>query len=149
MLHEQGAEVTVVARAPQLFWGDRTPERISPLGHIRRPVTKLCESWRCVAWNSPAFVRLLPQDMRVTKARTVLGPSGVWWLKDRIEGVVEVLASHRVTAAADNGSGPGLVMELQVRWLNGDWRLVAPASGTFDGAVATADLTDFTPLPGM
>ena len=111
LLHEQGADVTVVARAPQLFWGDRTPERISPLGHIRRPVTKLCESWRCVAWNSPAFVRLLPQDMRVTKARTVLGPSGVWWLKDRIEGVVEVLTSHRVTAATENGSGVRLTLD--------------------------------------
>jgi FAD-dependent urate hydroxylase len=81
LLHEAGAEVTVVARAPEIFWGDRTPDHISLLGHVRRPVTKLCESWRCVAWNSPAFVRLLPEDLRVTKARTVLGPSGVWWLR--------------------------------------------------------------------
>jgi hypothetical protein len=111
LLHEQGADVTVVARASEVSWGDRTPDHISLLGHIRRPVTKLCESWRCVAWNSPAFVRLLPEDMRVTKARTVLGPSGVWWLKDRIEGVVEVLTSHRVTAAAGNGSGVRLTLD--------------------------------------
>ena len=111
LLNEAGADVVVIARAPQLFWGDRTPDYISPLGHIRRPVTRLCESWRCVAWNSPAFVRLLPQDMRVTKARTVLGPSGVWWLKDRIEGAVEVLTSHRVTAAAASGSGVRLTLD--------------------------------------
>jgi FAD-dependent urate hydroxylase len=111
LLHEQGADVTVVARAPEIFWGDRTPDHISLLGHVRRPVTKLCESWRCVAWNSPAFVRLLPQDLRVTKARTVLGPSGVWWLKDRIVGVVEVLTSHRVTAAAASGSGVRLTLD--------------------------------------
>jgi thioredoxin reductase len=111
LLHEQGAEVTVVARAQEIFWGDRTPEHISLLGRIRRPVTRLCESWRCVAWNSPAFVRLLPEDLRVTKARTVLGPSGVWWLKDRVAGVVEVLTGHRVTSATAHGSGVRLALD--------------------------------------
>jgi hypothetical protein len=57
-------------------------------------------------------------------------------------------ATVEVLAGANNGSGTGLVMELQVRWLSGDWRLVAPASGAFGGAVATADLPGFTALPG-
>src|SRR5208282_2603305 len=30
-------------------------------------------------------------------------------------------ATVEVLAGADNGSGTGLVMELQVRWLGGDW----------------------------
>ena len=62
-------------------------------------MTKLCEGWHCAFWNTPDAFRRLPQDMRITKARTVLGPSGSWWLKDRVEGVVEVLTGHRVREA--------------------------------------------------
>ncbi len=54
----------------------------------------------------------------------------------------------QILAGADNGSGPGAVVELQVRWLNGDWRLVAPQTGVFPAAAARADLRGFTPLPG-
>jgi len=54
----------------------------------------------------------------------------------------------QILAGSDNGSGPGAVVQLQVRWLDGDWRLVAPASGVFPAAAARADLRGFTPLPG-
>ena len=57
-------------------------------------------------------------------------------------------ASVQVLAGADNGGGAGLVVPLQVRWIGGDWRLVAPASGTFAGAAAKPDLAGFTSLPG-
>ena len=57
-------------------------------------------------------------------------------------------ATVEVLAGADNGSGTGLVMELQVRWLGGDWRLVAPTSGVFPAAAEPPDLHGFTPLPG-
>jgi hypothetical protein len=111
LLHEEGADVVVLARAPEVFWADPTPEHISLLGHVRRPVTRLCESYRCMAWNTPAFFRRLPEDMRVTKARTVLGPSGSWWLKDRIVGVVEVLTSHPVKQAVSHGAGVRLTID--------------------------------------
>ncbi len=42
--------------------------------------------------------------MRVTKARTVLGPAGAAWLKSRVEGVVEVLAGCQVVKAVPHGS---------------------------------------------
>jgi hypothetical protein len=57
-------------------------------------------------------------------------------------------ATVEVLAGADNGSGPGLVVTLQVQWLGGDWRLVAPANGIFAGTAAKGDVPDFTPLPG-
>jgi lysine/ornithine N-monooxygenase len=111
LLHEQGADVVLIARVPELSWGDPNPEHVTLLGRLRRPVTRLCEGWRCAAWNTPAFFRLLPQDLRVTKARTVLGPSGSWWLRDRVEGAVEVLTSHHVTAAVPHGSGVRLTID--------------------------------------
>jgi hypothetical protein len=41
----------------------------------------------------------------------VLGPAGAWWLKDRVEGVVEVIAAHQVRGAVANGSGVRLQLD--------------------------------------
>jgi thioredoxin reductase len=111
LLHEAGADVRIIARRPALCWPDPNPERVSLLGRVRRPVTNLCEGWRCAFWNTPSAFRRLPQDMRITKARTVLGPCGSWWLKDRVEGVIEVLAGRRVREATPDGSGVRLLID--------------------------------------
>ncbi len=111
LLHEAGADTQVVVRRPAVSWLDPNPERLSRLGHIRRPVNRLCEGWHCAFWNSPAAFRRLPQDMRITKARTVLGPAGAWWLKDRVDGVVDVLTEHHVRGAVPSGSGVRLLVE--------------------------------------
>jgi FAD-dependent urate hydroxylase len=111
LLHENGADVQVIARRPALSWPDPNPEQVSLLGRVRRPVTKLCEGWRCAFWNSPAAFRMLPQDMRIEKARTVLGPAGSWWLKDRVEGVLDVYTSHRVKEAKAEGTGVRLLLD--------------------------------------
>ena len=105
LLHEGGADVRLIARGPALTWVDPNPEHVSLAGRIRRPVTPLCEGWRCAFWNTPAAFRFLPEDMRVTKARTVLGPSGSWWLRKRVEGVVDVLTGHRLREAAPREGG--------------------------------------------
>jgi len=111
LLHEAGAEPQLIVRGPAINFVDPNPERLSRIGQIRRPATKLCEGWHCAVWNSPAAFRLLPQSMRITKARTVLGPAGSWWLKNRVEGVVDVLAGHQVRGAEPTGSGVRLRLE--------------------------------------
>jgi FAD-dependent urate hydroxylase len=113
LLHEAGAEAHLIARRPSISWADPNPHHVSTIGHLRRPVTKLCEGWRCAIWATPAAFRLLPQDLRVTKAKSVLGPAGIWWLKDRVEGVLEVLTDHRVTTAKPSGSGIRLHLDGQ------------------------------------
>ena len=99
LLHEQGASVRIVARVPELAWNDRNPDQISALGHLKRPASRLCEGWRCVFWNTPEAFRLLPRDTQTTKARSVLGPAGSWWLRDRVEGVIETLTGYHVQKA--------------------------------------------------
>jgi FAD-dependent urate hydroxylase len=111
LLHEAGADALLVLRRPAIIWLDPNPARISRLGHLKRPVNQLCEGWHCAFWNSPAAFRRLPQNVRITKARTVLGPAGAWWLKERVEGAVEVLTGHRVLEAQPNGSGARLVLD--------------------------------------
>ena len=111
LLHEAGADTTVVVRRPTLTWLDPNPETLGPLGHLRRPVNKLCEGWRCTFWNTPFAFRRLPESVRVTKAQTVLGPAGAWWLKDRIEGRVDVMCGHRTVGATAKGNGVRLLVD--------------------------------------
>ena len=94
LLHEAGGEVQLVVRCPDSpIWGTRALP-LTPLVRLRN--NKLCEGWKCPFWNSPTAFRRLPQNVRVEKARTVLGPLGAWWLRDRVEGVVEILGKTHV-----------------------------------------------------
>jgi cation diffusion facilitator CzcD-associated flavoprotein CzcO len=111
LLHEAGVSVQLIARTPELNWSAANPAHLSALGHIKRPVTQLCEGWRCAFWNTPYAFRMLPENIRIVKARTVLGPNGSWWLKERVEGVVDVLAGHRIKEAVEHGSGVRLFLE--------------------------------------
>ena len=111
LLHETGAEVTIIARVPEIDWITPNPANLSRLGRIRRPVTKLCEGWHCAFWNSPTAFRRLPEDGRVMRALTVLGPNGSAWLKDRVDGVIETLTDHRVQEAVPQGSGVRLLLQ--------------------------------------
>lgn len=110
LLHEEGAEVTMVGRG-QVNWIPPNPGRLGPLGQIRRPVNKLCEGWHCTFWNTPELYRWLPLGLKMTKTRTVLGPAGAWWLKDRVDGKVDVLTQHRVRSAIPHEGGVRLSLD--------------------------------------
>jgi cation diffusion facilitator CzcD-associated flavoprotein CzcO len=107
LLHETGAEVTIVTRTPPI-WGTRALP-LTPLRRLRN--NKLCEGWKCPVWDSPAAFRLLPQNVRADKAKTVLGPLGAWWLKDRVVGVVDILNGTRVRSAEQSGDGVKLLLD--------------------------------------
>jgi hypothetical protein len=109
LLQEAGADVQLVVRCPDSpIWGTK-PLPLTPLVRLRE--NKLCEGWKCPVWNSPTAFRRLPKRVRATKARTVLGPLGAWWLRDRVEGVVEVLGRTHVRGAESSGSGVRLLLD--------------------------------------
>jgi len=105
LLHEAGADVQVIARRRQLIWEKPIAQEIGLPDYIKRPPTKLCEGWGCAFYVSPDAFRLLPESVRVDKALTTFGPKGAWWLRDRVEGVVEVLTGHQLKSAEPQGSG--------------------------------------------
>jgi len=111
LLREAGAEPHLVHRGPELIWLPQNPLYLSPLQRVFRPITKTCEGWKCLVVDSPVAFGLLPERIRVTKARTVLGPAGAWWLKDRVDGVVDVLLNHRVRTAERAGNGVRLLLD--------------------------------------
>jgi len=109
LVHEAGGEVQLVMRCPgSPVWGTRAVP-LTVLTRLRD--NKLCEGWKCPFWNSPAAFRRLPPSVRVAKARTVLGPLGAWWLKDRVEGVIEILGQTHVRGAEASGSGVKLLLD--------------------------------------
>jgi FAD-dependent urate hydroxylase len=105
LLHEAGADVRVIARRQQLIWEERIAAEPRLLDRITRPPARLCEGWGCAFYDSPDAFRLLPESVRVNKALTVLGPKGAWWLRDRVEGVLEVMTGRHLRSAESQGSG--------------------------------------------
>ncbi len=109
LLHEAGGEAVIVARCPEgPIWGTQA-RPLTPLVRLRN--NKLCEGWKCPIWNSPTAFRRLPDEMRVEKARTVLGPLGAWWLRPRVEGVIEIVGPTNLRDAQPRGSGVRLLFD--------------------------------------
>jgi len=140
LLHEAGVEVQVIARTPVLSWNEPNPAHLSAFGKLKRPVTQLCEGWRCYFWNTPSAFRVLPENYRIRKAKTVLGPSGAWWLRDRFDGVVDALPGHRVREAVADGSRVKLL-------LDGPSRSDVTADHVIAGTGFRVDLTRLSFLP--
>jgi len=113
LLREAGGEPHLIVRCPDSpVWGTRALP-LTPITRLRN--NKLCEGWKCPIWDSPGAFRLLPQSVRAEKARTVLGPLGAWWLRDRVEGVVDILSETHVRSVEPSGSGVRMLLDGQGR----------------------------------
>jgi thioredoxin reductase len=90
LLHQAGAQVQVVARVAKLRFHD-PPENLHPtwLDQLRSPVTGIGPGWK-LFWctNAPLLFRHMPDQFRVEKVRTVLGPAPCWFIKDQVVGKV-------------------------------------------------------------
>ncbi|MGW4822191.1 FAD-dependent oxidoreductase [Streptomyces sp. NPDC004227] len=119
LLHESGARAQVLVRESGLLWGTVPEQARSWARRIGRPASPLGTGWILAAvCRAPGAVRHLPAAARLLLFRRALRPSGGWWLRDRVEGVVPVRTSSRVVRAETTGSvvrldvaGPGGVTE--------------------------------------
>jgi len=103
LLHEVGAHVRLISHEPPVFYG-KTPPNRSLLHRVANPLTVLGEGRRhWVLQHLPWLVHYAPEERRVRLARTYLGPSGAWWLKDRFVGKVPVLSPMRIVSARAEG----------------------------------------------
>ncbi|WP_328338905.1 lysine N(6)-hydroxylase/L-ornithine N(5)-oxygenase family protein [Streptomyces violaceus] len=101
LLAEQGTRVRVLARADRLVWNEVPPPWERPWWQsVRSPHSGLGPGWRNWFYSErPNLFRRLPEPTRARVATTALGPAGAWWVRDRVEGVVELLPGHEVAAA--------------------------------------------------
>ena len=100
LMHESGVHVRILARRDANWSSEPLCPPRPVLERLRRPESGLGPGWRLWFYmNMPGAFRRLPADVRVAKARNVLGPAGALWLRDRVEGKVPVLSGHAVTWA--------------------------------------------------
>jgi FAD-dependent urate hydroxylase len=115
LMHENDVSVRILARGSVLWNGAPRVPPIPLIEQLKSPESGLGSGWRFWFYaNLPSVFRRLPTDMRVVRARRVLGPSGAKWVRDRVEGQVPILAGHSVTWAKPVGGrvrlgidGPG------------------------------------------
>jgi lysine/ornithine N-monooxygenase len=100
LLYEQGAKVCVIGRDSKVNWNKQPPEVRSLWRKIRMPESGLAESWRCLGFcELPQAFRFIDKKRRLRLAVESLGPSGAWWLKDRVHGKFPVHTGSEIVAA--------------------------------------------------
>jgi cation diffusion facilitator CzcD-associated flavoprotein CzcO len=105
LLHERGANVRVLVRAANVEWNSDPNGTRSLIARLRRPDAGLGAGWYSLAISElPTMFFRLPLHKRDRIVRTSWGPSGAWWLRQRVVDKVPVLTSHAMSrVAARNG----------------------------------------------
>lgn len=98
-LHEAGARARMIARRPEIkFRAMQTGARTSRWQQIRHPKSGLGPGIRSMlCCDAPDLFRVLPGAVRLEIVRRHLGPSSPGYLREKIEGKVEILTSHSMT----------------------------------------------------
>ncbi|HET9253651.1 MAG TPA: NAD(P)-binding domain-containing protein [Pseudonocardiaceae bacterium] len=107
LLHEAGADATIVARTRAVVWNGVPLALERPLlQRLREPEATLGSGWSTWFYSTkPNLYRRLPANRRVQTARTALGPAGAAWLRSRVEGKINTLIGHTVRWAEASDSG--------------------------------------------
>jgi FAD-dependent urate hydroxylase len=104
LLAEQGASVRVIARTPAVEWNSDVDAARSLAQRLRRPDAGLGDGWRSLAASElPRVFFFLPETIRRRIVATANGPSGAWWLKNRVLGRVPLLTSSEIIEASERG----------------------------------------------
>jgi len=102
LLHEIGAEVQLVAKQDSLKFHSK-PEVGKPRSfwqRIRHPQSGLGPGLRSRFYaHSPVAFHYLPRKMRMEIVRTHLGPSGGWFIKDKVVGKLPLFLGYSIEHA--------------------------------------------------
>ena len=123
LLHEAGAHVQLVSRRQELkFHSQPTGKPRSSWQQIRHPQSGLGPGMRSRFFaNAPALFHYLPESIRVEAVRKTLGPSGGWFIRDKVIGKVPLhLGCTPTGAEVKNGR-----VHLTVRAADGSERQIA------------------------
>ena len=101
LLAEAGAQVRLIVRESQVRWNATRNGHRSLAQKIRNPESGLGFGWESIVVSEMPqwFRRLLPMDLRHRYVAKTWGPSGAYWLRQRVEGRIEILMNCKVRQA--------------------------------------------------
>ena len=116
LLHEHAAQVRVLARAPTVDWDADLLPTGSLLDRLRNPDAGLGPGWRNLAHSElPRLFYFLSTPVRQRIVATANGPSGAWWLKQRVIGKVPISTATEIANVAERNGR----LQLSVRSATG------------------------------
>ncbi len=103
LLHQQGANVTVVARRPRINWcGAPRPRTL--LDELRGPMSGVGTGWRSLACcKAPMVFHHMPESFRLPVVQKHLGPAPGWAVRQYVEKHVPLVVGNAIGARADEG----------------------------------------------
>jgi cation diffusion facilitator CzcD-associated flavoprotein CzcO len=106
LLHEAGARVRILVRGSRVEWNSTSRPR-SLLARILTPDAGIGAGWK--SWATSELPRVFrwyfPADKRHRFVERAYGPSGAWWLRDRVDRRIGLHLNCVVeTATAQNGN---------------------------------------------
>jgi thioredoxin reductase len=105
LLHEAGAQVSLVARGSSVKFHDRMNLPRPVLNRLRYPMSTIGPGWRSLFYTeAPLLFRLFPEATRLGIVASHLGPAGGWFMKDRFMNVPH-LVGYRVKRADLSSNG--------------------------------------------
>jgi thioredoxin reductase len=111
LLHEAGADTSLVTRGSVRFFSEPVPGPRSRWDRIRRPSSGLGPGWRSwLCQNLPGLFRFLPGDARVKIVQRHLGPRSAFAMKARLEAGVTVHVNQTVETATEKDGRVLLVL---------------------------------------
>ncbi len=107
LLHEAGAKVQIIGRSPELkFHSEPTGKPRTLWQTLRHPGSGLGPGWRSRFFaNAPWAFHFLPESLRLEVVQRALGPSGGYFIKNKVVGKVPVLLGYSIEGAdIENGN---------------------------------------------
>jgi NADPH-dependent 2,4-dienoyl-CoA reductase/sulfur reductase-like enzyme len=112
ILHESGADVEIVARAPGIVWlaGDESTGIRARVSRMMMPPTGV--GGRATGWiaAAPELLRRMPSRLRPEIARRCTVPAGSDWLRPRL-AKVPIAFERTVAGAAPAGTGVRVTLD--------------------------------------
>lgn len=118
LMHENGVEVTILARAHAIRFHDMPrPGGRTLWQRLRHPSSGLGPGWKSRFYTDvPGVFRYFPQDSRLRIVRRHLGPAPGWPMKARALGKVPMLLGRTIQQAQVSNGG----VRLSLQSKNGD-----------------------------
>ena len=112
LLHEAGATVRLVARAPQLDFHSGDQGRRSLPARMRRPTSGVGPGWKnLLVSEAPGIFARMPESLRLDVVRTMLGPAAGKGVRERVEGKAPLLVGNKIVDVRARRDGLSIDLE--------------------------------------